>query len=291
MSAPNGDATADTEELSQALLDVVEEDLDQQSDDATPDAVATAVALIRKLGIDFIRRYNRLNIEGADQGMFDGPVLFVANHGFGGVFDLNVLAIVAALTEMGVEQEVVMLTHQSAWALKVGKLIEPLGARPASRESAEQAFASGSHVVVLPGGDLDAFKPWSDRNKIIFGGRRGFVRLAIDAGVPIVPIVTAGGGESVIALSAGEKLTRALGLDKRLRMKAMPISLSVPFGITVGAAGMLPYVPLPTKMLTAVLPAMNPQEGESAEDFGDRVEDLMQAKLTAMTENRIPFLG
>jgi hypothetical protein len=55
------------------------------------------------------------------------------DHGFGGVFDVNVFAILAALTHMDVEQNMntTFLTHQSAWTLRLGKYIEPLGARPA----------------------------------------------------------------------------------------------------------------------------------------------------------------
>ncbi|CAM2917529.1 1-acyl-sn-glycerol-3-phosphate acyltransferase [Skermania piniformis] len=291
MNASDNAPSSDAERLSQALRDIVDEDRDREDSDGTADPVRMALSLVRKLGVDFVRRYNRLDIDGTADPAIEGPVLFVANHGFGGLFDLNILAIFAALTELGVEQDVVMLTHQSAWTLKVGKYIEPLGARPASRESAEAAFAAGAHVLVLPGGDLDAFKTWSDRNKIVFGGRRGFVRLALDAGVPIVPIVTAGGGESVISLSSGARLARVLGLDKSFRLKAMPITLSFPLGLSVGGAGMLPYVPLPTKLSTSVLPPMTARDEESAEAFGDRIEALMQDKLTAMTENRTAFLG
>ncbi len=255
-----------------------------------PEGVSTALRAIQKLGVDFIRRYNRLEIEGGDLEL-DGPVLFVANHGFGGLFDLNVFAVLAAFTQMGIERDVTALAHQSTWTMRLGKYVEPMGVRPASRASAMDAFADGRHVLVLPGGDLDAFKSWADRNKIIFGGRRGFVRLALEAGVPIVPIVTAGGTEAVISLPGGECLSRTLGLDKSLRLKTLPISFSLPFGLNIGAAGALPFLPLPTKLFTAVLAPMTPAEGETADQFGDRIEAAMQAKLDQMTEGRIPLLG
>jgi 1-acyl-sn-glycerol-3-phosphate acyltransferase len=146
-------------------------------------------------------------------------------------------------------------------------------------------------VLVLPGGDIEAGKPFSDRDRIMFGGRRGFAKLAMDAGVPIVPVVTAGAGESLLVLSSGRRLARALRLDKTLRIKALPVSVSLPWGVNVGAVGMLPYLPLPTKLDTAVLPAMQPQPGETHEQFGDRVESAMQARLTEMTKDRRPLLG
>jgi hypothetical protein len=67
--------------------------------------------------------------------------------------------------------------------------------------------------------------------------------------------------------------------------------VSLPFGLSVGAVGMLPYLPLPTKLDTAVLPAMHPQPGETPEQFGDRVEAAMQHRLAEMTKGRRPILG
>ena len=103
---------------------------------------------------------------------------------------------------------VTVLTHQLAWTLRVGRLVEPLGARPASRGSAVEAFEAGHHVLVFPGGDKDAAKTFEDRNRVIFDGRSGFAKLAIDQDVPIVPVVTAGAGESLWVLSSGERLAQ-----------------------------------------------------------------------------------
>jgi 1-acyl-sn-glycerol-3-phosphate acyltransferase len=284
-AAPN-----DLEVLADAVLDAVEHDAEQGNSTGVPDALVNSVAALRDLGIEFIRRYNRLTIE-VETDDIAGPVLFVANHGFGGIFDLNVFATLAALQDLDLDRPVTALTHQIAWTLGLGPLIEPLGSRPASRGSADAAFAEGRHVLVLPGGDVEAAKTFAERDRIVFAGRRGFARLATDAGVPIVPIVTAGAGESLVVLSSGQRLARALRLDKTLRVKAMPISVSLPFGLSVGAVGMLPYLPLPTKLDTAVLPAMHPQPGETPEQFGDRVEAAMQHRLAEMTKGRRPILG
>jgi 1-acyl-sn-glycerol-3-phosphate acyltransferase len=254
-------------------------------DDVPPDALGAAVGAVRRATIELVRGYHRLEISG-DLTAPEQPVLFVANHGFGGVFDLNVAAVMAALEDMQLDRPVTCLTHQMAWTLGVGRLLEPLGARPAGREVALEAFAAEHHVVVLPGGDLDAFKSFADRNRIVFGGRTGFARLAVEAGVDIVPIVTAGAGESAYVISDGQGLARALRLDKVLRAKAIPISLSLPWGLSVGGAGVLPYLPLPTKLTTAVLPPMRADDGESSADFAARVEAAMQESLTTMAAAR-----
>lgn len=275
----------DVESLSDAMLASVEEDAAKGSTAEIPDAVITAVGALRKLGIDFVRRYHRLEID-REVAVPEGPVLFVANHGFGGIFDLNVFSILATFEDLGLDRPVTALTHQIAWTLRVGKFLEPFGARPASREAAMEAFARDEHVLVLPGGDIDAFKAYPDRDRIVFDGRTGFARLAIDAGVPIVPIVTAGAGESLYVLSDGQRLAKAMRLDKLLRTKAMPVSVSLPWGLNVGAVGLLPYLPLPTKLLTAVLPQMTPFEGESPAEFAARIEEAMQERLTGLAAER-----
>lgn len=254
------------------------------------DLISTAAFAFRGLGIEFVRRYNRLEII-TDPGDLADPVLFVANHGFGGIFDLNVFALGAALDQLELQRAVTILTHQVAWTLGVGRLIEPLGAQPAGRQSAEEAFARGEHVVVFPGGDIDAGKAWDERNRIKFNGRSGFARLAIDAGVPIVPVVTAGAGESLLVLSSGQRLARATRIDKLLRVKTAPISISLPWGLSIGGVGLLPYLPLPTKLVTRVLPAMPPIADEDPKDYAARVEAEMQNVLTEMTSNRIPLIG
>jgi len=245
---------------------------------------------LRHLGSAAVRRYNRLDVI-IDAPLPDEPALLVANHGFGGILDLNVFAIFAALDDLALDRPVTSLTHHLAWMTGVGWLVEAVGARPASRESAMTAFADGHHVLVLPGGDLDAGKPWRHRNEIVFGGRHGFARLALEAGVPIVPIVTAGAGESLLVLSDGQRLAKAVRADRYLRTKALPVSVSIPWGLNVGLVGLAPYLPLPTKLVTRVLPAMRPSAGQSAKNYAEDVETAMQTALTAMTAGRRVIRG
>ena len=68
--------------------------------------------------------------------------------------------------------------------------------------------------------------------------------------------------------------------------KVLPVSVSLPWGISVGTAGVLPYLPLPTKLLTAVMPPIHPLEGESPADLAGRVEVAMQKRLTELAQQR-----
>lgn len=239
---------------------------------------AANFARTQRLVAGYLRRYHGHTIDGHLERP-TGQVLFVANHGFGGFFDLNVLALMAYGHSIELDRPVTMLCHKIAWTLGLGPVIEPYGAKPASRDAAATGFAKGHHVLVLPGGDLDAFKAYKDRNKILFQGRSGYAKLALEAGVPIIPIVTSGAGDSLRVLSDGQRLAKTLRLDKVLRLKAVPITLSLPWGLGVGLVGLLPYIPLPSKIRTRVLPPMVPESGESAAEFARRVETAMQAAL------------
>ena len=239
-----------------------------------------------------VARWTRLDYEGPDR-LPDPPALIVANHGFGGIFDLNAFTIgaLAARLNLGENAPLTFLTHQLAWTLGVGRFLEPAGFRPASREAALAGFAAGGYVLVMPGGDLDAGKSFSHRNEIVFGGRTGYAKIALEAGVPIVPIVVSGAGETLLVLSDGQRLAERLNLPALTRLKTLPISISLPYGLSVGVAGMLPYLPLPAKMRAAVLDPIRAQDGETADALAARVHTAMSSKLTQMTEGRVPFLG
>lgn len=239
----------------------------------------------------YLRQYHRHEIHVDGRFPDAEPALIVGNHGFGGIVDLNVFAGACALQRIGVRRPVTSLVHQIAWTAGAGWLVEAFGGKPGSKESVDAAFAAGHHVVVYPGGDVDAAKSWRDRNVVRFAGRSGFARVAMQHDVPVVPIVTAGAGESLVGITDGQRLARTLRLPRLLRVKAVPVSVSIPWGLSVGLAGMLPYLPLPTKLATAVLPAMRPRPGETAEAFAARVEQAMQQRLDGLVADRTPIIG
>jgi len=256
--------------------------------------VKDPLALLKSVGGDalasYLRAYHRHDIA-FDAAPPEEQVLIVANHGFGGVVDLNVLAMSAVIRATGWTRPTTVLVHQIAWTLGVGKIVEAFGGKLAGRKAADEAFAAGHNVLVFPGGDVDAGKSWPDRNSIRFGGRDGFARLALDNGVPILPVVTAGAGESVLVLSDGRRLAEALHLSERLRLRALPVTLSVPWGLNVGLVGLLPYIPLPTKLVTAVLPAIHPSPTDDSGNVAACVEVVMQVRLNDLVARRIPLFG
>src|SRR6059058_353680 len=130
----------------------------------------------------------------------------------------------------------------------IGGFFRRMGVLPASPDSISAALAAGHDVALWPGGEIDSLRPWTKRDEAILAGRKGFVRMAIKAGVPIVPISTVGGPDSMPVLTSGRRLAKALQIDRFARIKRFPLAVSAPYGI---GPAMLPEIPFPTKIRTA----------------------------------------
>src|SRR6059058_5961708 len=130
----------------------------------------------------------------------------------------------------------------------IGDYFRRMGVLPAAPDSISAALAAGHDVALWPGGEIDSLRPWTKRDEAILAGRKGFVRMAIKAGVPIVPISTVGGPDSMPVITSGRRLAKALQIDKLARIKVFPIAISAPWGL---GPAILPEIPFPTKIRTA----------------------------------------
>src|SRR4051812_7826655 len=139
--------------------------------------------------------------------------------------------------------------HDALMAMPgVGAYFRSMGVLPAAPDSIAAALAAGRDVALWPGGEVDSLRPWAERDRAVLAERTGFIRMAINAGVPIVPVATVGGPDSMPVLFRGRRLAKALRLDKIARLKVFPLALQAPWGISPAA---LPEIPLPTKIRTA----------------------------------------
>lgn len=237
-----------------------------------------------------IRRWFRADVRGLEH-LPDGPFLGVGNHS-GAPMIPDTLVWLAAHHDAARATPLVTLAHDGMfdhYPARLAMALTRLGAVRASRDNALRALQRGYAVQVYPGGDQDACRRFADRNRVIFAGRTGYVRLAREAKAPIVPVVSAGAHEALFILWDGAPLARWLGLDRRLRLAAFPVALSVPWGLTVGP---LPgYLPLPTKIVQRVLPPIDPHEG-TIDEVDRRVRESMQVTLDALAAaRRFPVIG
>lgn len=213
---------------------------------------------------DFIRRqlpavarytsYFTPEVRGLDRLPADGPALLVGNHS--GLFYMPEVWTCgqAVLSRRGIDAPTYMLAYDFLFALPgVGPYLGRLGAVPASTSQAESALGRGACVLVYPGGDLEACRPWTQRNRVDFAGRKGFVRLALRSGVPVVPVVAHGGHHAVVVLARGDRLARAAGLNA-LRINVFPFLAGFPFGV---APILMPSLPMPAHLTVEFLPALD----------------------------------
>jgi len=216
----------------------------------------------------------------------DRPVLLVGNHSGGNVIVDTFIFSLAFSTYFGVERPFHQLAHNLAVGWPVaGRLLRKSGTLSASHEHAEEALANGAPVLVYPGGDWETHRPSWQSGAVDFAGRKGFVRLALDAGVPIVPVVSIGGQETALFLSRGARLAKALRLDRVARLKVLPISLALPWGLNVGDfAG---HLPLPAKITIEVLPPIDLER-----EFGPEPDvDEVYAHVTAQMQEALDGLA
>ncbi len=224
----------------------------------------------------------------------DGPVLLVGNHSGGNLSPDTLVFTLAFSTYFGVERRFYQLAHNLVLSMPGLGFLRKYGTVAASPENAERALSSGAALLVYPGGDHEVHRPTWEGNTVNFDGRRGFVRLALEHDVPIVPVVSIGGQETALFLSRGEGLAKLLMLDKLLRLKVLPISIAAPWGLNVG--DLFGHIPLPAKITVEVLPAIHLREQFGPEPDVDEVYDhvtaTMQETLDALaSERRLPILG
>src|SRR6185312_2860844 len=240
-----------------------------------------------------IKRYFRAEVNGFENFPPAGGALVVSNHS-GGMFTPDVLIFVPAFyTKFGYDRAVYTLAHWAVLRGPTAGYLRRLGAIEANRANAANALRAGAVVLVFPGGDYDSYRPTLAENVIDFGGRTGYVRTAVRAGVPIVPAVSIGAQESQLFLTRGDSIARRLGLNRLLRTEILPVSVGFPFGLSVFLP---PNLPLPSKVVTQVLEPIDVVGRFGVEPDVNAVDahvrSVMQTALDRLAEERrFPVLG
>jgi 1-acyl-sn-glycerol-3-phosphate acyltransferase len=238
--------------------------------------------------------YFRADVRGLENIPPEGPVLLVGNHSGGNLTPDSFVFGLAFNSYFGVERPFYQLAHNLVVSWPWLSWLRKLGTVAASHENARKLLQSGAVVLVYPGGDYEVHRPIWESARVDFNGRKGFLRLALETNVKIVPVVGLGGQETALFLSRGERLARLLQLDRLLRLKVLPISIAPPWGLNVG--DFLGHLPLPAKITVHALPPVDLREKYGDAPDLDRAYDdfmeLMQAELDRMVEERqLPLLG
>lgn len=233
-------------------------------------------------------RWFDVQVRGLD-AVPDGPALLVSNHS-GGTIVLDGFGLGTAwYTAHGPHRPLHGLAHEMVFATRTtGRFLERCGAIRADADTARRAFDLGRQVVVMPGGDQDVWRPASARYRVRFAGRRGYARLAMRLGVPIVPVAHVGAHHTLHVLTDGRGIARRLGIVRDLaRAEVFPIHLSLPWGLAVGP---WPHLPPPTRFDyafgDAIDPVGNPDDPSDVAALDARVQRAIQDMLDALARDR-----
>jgi 1-acyl-sn-glycerol-3-phosphate acyltransferase len=199
--------------------------------------------------------YFRLETSGWDRLPAETSLL-IGNHS-GGSLTMDAWTFVFGWwLRFGTERVLHPTAHDVLMAAPgLGDYFRQVGVIPASRPGVTAALDAGCDVIIWPGGDVDAMRNWRKRDQAVLGGRKGFVRQAIRSGVPLVPVASVGGHDTVFVLSEGQWIANGLdrisGLKRKLRGTRLPVVLGIPFGLTIETIPT--HLPLPAKIRTELL--------------------------------------
>jgi len=237
-------------------------------------------------------RYFRLELDGFEN-LPDEPCLLIGVHS-GGPLTMDAWTVIMGWwRHFGTKRSLHGTAHDVLMNAPVlGDYFRRLGVISPSKENIRAAFDKGDDVILWPGGEVDCYRNWLDRDKAVLGGRKGFIRLAMSAGVPIVPVATVGGHDTLFVLSEGRRLAKWLKLKERMRSDVAPITLSWPFGVALHLTP-FQHVPLPAKIRTRIMapiyldsdPArLNDQAYVDA--MYDRIQGTIQTGMDELAQKR-----
>ena len=272
------------------IFERIQDRLTADLDDRDPDYIRENLPWVWLLSSLWFRG----DVRGMGRIPEQGPVLLVGNHSGGNLTPDTLVFTLAFYTYFGVERRFHQLAHNLVLTSPIGPLLRRYGTVAASHENARKALEAGAAVLVYPGGDWEVHRPSWQSGRVDFAGRKGFIRLALEAGVPIVPVVSIGGQETALFLSHGQRLSQALRLDKLFRLKVLPISVAIPWLINIG--DFLGHLPLPAKLTVQVLEPIELRErfgrNPDVDEIYEHVTMAMQEALDSLaSERRLPVIG
>ncbi|MBI9075301.1 MAG: acyltransferase family protein [Desulfatibacillum sp.] len=180
-------------------------------------------------------KYWRVTTTGLENVPADGSALLVANHS--GVLPWDGAMVITAVASEHPQPRLIRALHltRATEMPIVGLGLSRLGQVQALPENAERLLNEGELVLVFPEGVKGVGKPFSERYQLARFGRGGFVRVAIRAGVPIIPVSIVG-AEEIYPNLANMKM-----LASMFNLPYLPATPTFPW------LGPLGVIPLPTK--------------------------------------------
>ena len=257
--------------------------------DYDPEAVRALRRFLRPIFSP--RGYLRVSVDGWEN-VPASPTLVASNHS-GGTWAMDAWGWNYAWSEHFADARPLhTLAHEMVFGVAAsGRRLARVGLLRAERGRALSVLKEWRRdVYVLPGGDRDIWRPWSERYSVCFAGRKGYARLALRAGVPITPVAHVGAHHTLMVLSDGKRLARLLHLPQLARAEVFPIHLSLPWGVGIGPVLHLPpptpfryRIGAPIAPPVVVPPGEEPPEA-AVEAMDQAVRDSVQRMLLELRD-------
>lgn len=213
-----------------------------------------------------LRGYTRLKVDGLENVPQEGAAILAANHT--GWLGLD-YALAALILHDEAHRIPRGLVHQ-AWfvAPQTAQFAAKVGLTKVSKQAMADELQAGNLVVVFPEGEKGAFRPGSGYQLSEFA--RGFVRVAMAQGVPIIPVAILGGEES-------NPVDRTIHSYEQLLKMPIPIPRNL--------------IPKPVKWRIRFLPAVdvtgkNPGDHDAVHAAAAAIQATVQGALDALKVER-----
>lgn len=167
----------------------------------------------------------------------DGPALLVGNHG---IFGIETPVFYYLLHQRTGRTPVGMAERMFCKLGPMRALLQQLGGLEGTRENALSSLAQGEWVLCYPGGAREVFKGRGERHCLSWGEANGFVAVAREAQVPVVPFAACGVDDTYRVLLGTKRIARALGRNEKyavpLAIGLGPLPLPAHFRFVIGKA-------------------------------------------------------
>jgi len=130
-----------------------------------------------------LRLYHRHEVVGLENVPPSGRCLLVTNHSLA-TYDIALLYAAIFLGNGRVTRP--LIDRLFFRVPMVGPIMEFFGSTQGNQENARSLLAGENIVAVAPGGMREALRPSVERYQIRWNNRKGFVRLAMETGTPII---------------------------------------------------------------------------------------------------------
>lgn len=204
----------------------------------------------------FYNNYYQVHTDGWEQIPADEPVMLAGSHNGGLASPDMYMMMYDWFRCFGPERLLYGLTTPNLWNFMpaLAHLESQLGAIRAHPRMAIAALKKRASIAVYPGGIQDVFRPYAMRDRIYFHNRQGFIKLALKASVPIIPMISYGAHSTLRVIAdiyPQLKYLHERGMPWPLDIdpEVCPIYLGAPWGLAIGP---LPNIPLPVKIRTRI---------------------------------------